>query len=171
MSSHGSRRGTIVQILLVASVLVAVGSVGYAIAAPEEGQSVTEFYLLTENESGDLVADNYPTEVQRGENRSLVVGIDNHEHERTTYTVVVELQRVASDASDTRIRDTRELHRFQTTLGHGESWRNQHTVTPRMTGERLRLHYRLYRGSTTPPLNRSAAYRELYLWLNVTEAR
>jgi len=54
----------------------------------------TEFYLLTENESGDLVAAGYPTNMTRGESGSLVVGIGNQGHESVEYTVVVELQRV-----------------------------------------------------------------------------
>jgi len=58
--------------------LVAVASVGYAVAVPKEGESFTEFYLLTEGEDGELVADGYPTEFVRGEGQPLVVGVGNN---------------------------------------------------------------------------------------------
>jgi uncharacterized membrane protein len=77
------------------ALVVAVSSVGYAIVEREAGARYTELYLLTETEGGELVANNYPTEYVRGESRSIVVGIRNHEREQVRYTTVVELQRVA----------------------------------------------------------------------------
>jgi uncharacterized membrane protein len=163
-----SRTDAALNVLLVVSVLLAVGSVGYAVAVPKTGESFTEFYLLTENESGDLVADDYPTNLVRGEDASLVVGVSNHEHEPTAYTVVAELQRVQVANNSTRVLDEQELRRFRTRLAHNETWHHSHTVTPTMTGERLRLQYLLYRGE--PPTDPSArtAYRELHLWVNVS---
>lgn len=164
----GSQTDAILNIVLVLSVVLAVSSVGYAVAVPKQGESFTEFYLLTENETGDLVADDYPTEFELGESHELVVGIGNQEHERTNYTVVVEIQRVEIVDNETRVRDATELRRFQTTVEDNETWHRQHSVTPQMTGEQLRLQYLLYRGDPGPSLNRSAAYRELHLWVNVT---
>lgn len=166
--SPASRTDAALNVLLVVSILLAAGSVGYAVTVPKEGERFSEFYLLTEGEDGELVADGYPTEFQRGESRSLIVGIGNQEHERTAYTVVAELQRVERVGNDTRVRERRELRRFQPTLGHNETWHRQHEVTPEMTGERLRLQYLLYRGSPPETLNQSTAYREVHLWVNVT---
>jgi uncharacterized membrane protein len=166
--SPESRIDAVLNVVLVLSVLLAVGSVGYAVAVPKQGESFSEFYLLTENESGQLVADDYPTEFERGESRSLVVGIGNQEHERVNYTVVVELQRVAIANNSTTVQEASELRRFRTTLAHNETWTRQHNVTPQLTGDRLRLQYRLYRDDGALPTNRSAAYRELHLWVNVT---
>jgi uncharacterized membrane protein len=166
-----SRSDAALNVLLVVSVLLATGSVGYAVAVPKTGESFTEFYLLTENESGDLVADDYPTDLTRGEDASLVVGVSNHEHEPTDYTIVTELQRVQVANNSTRVLDEQELRRFQTRLAHNETWHRDHTVTPTTTGERLRLQYLLYRGD--PPASPSArtAYRELHLWVNVSAPR
>jgi uncharacterized membrane protein len=166
--SPASRTDAALNVLLVVSILLAAGSVGYAVTVPKEGERFSEFYLLTEGEDGELVADGYPTEFQRGESRSLIVGIGNQEHERTAYTVVAELQRVERVGNETRVRERRELRRFQPTLGHNETWHRQHEVTPEMTGERLRLQYLLYRGSPPETLNQSTAYREVHLWVNVT---
>lgn len=163
-----SQTDAILNVLLVVSVLLAVGSVGYAVAVPKDGESFSEFYLLTENDSGELVADGYPTEFQQGEPQELVVGVGNHEDEQVGYTVIVEVQRVNIVNNETRIRDTTELRRFQTTIQDNETWQRQHSVASRMTGERLRLQYLLYRGDPGQQLNRSDAYRELHLWVNVT---
>jgi uncharacterized membrane protein len=164
-----SSTDAILNVILVVSVLLAVGSVGYAVAVPKQGESFTEFYLLTENETGALVADDYPTEFTAGESQELVVGIGNHEHETVNYTVVVEIQRVEIINNETQIGNTTELRRFSPTVSDNSTWRQQHTVAPEMTGDRLRLQYLLYRGTPPTPLNRSASYRELHLWVNVTQ--
>ena len=163
-----SSTDAILNVVLVISVLLAVGSVGYAVAVPKQGEAFTEFYLLTENESGDLVADGYPTEFTAGESQELVVGVGNHEHEWTNYTVVIEIQRVEIINNETQIQNATELRRFRPAVADNETWQQQHTVAPEMTGERLRLQYLLYQGEPTRPLNRSSAYRELHLWVNVT---
>ena len=165
-----SQTDAVLNLVLVISVLLAVGSVGYAVAVPKQGESFTEFYLLTENESGALVADDYPTEFERGQSRQVTVGIGNQEYERTNYTVIVELQRVTIVDNETRVDEATELRRFSPTVDHNETWHRQHTITPQTTGERLRLQYLLYRGDPSTPLNRSAAYRELHLWVNVSAA-
>jgi len=173
-----SRTDAVLNVLLVASVLLATASVGYAVAVPKEGESFTQFYILTENEDGELVADDYPTEFTQGESKSLVVGIGNQEHRAMNYTVVVELQEVRIENESTTATDggnlsitvvnESELRRFQTELAHNETWHLQHNVTPTTTGERLRLTYLLYQGE--PPANPTVenAYRELHLWVNVS---
>ncbi|MFC6723339.1 DUF1616 domain-containing protein [Halobium palmae] len=158
----------VLNVVLVASLLLAVGSVGYAVAVPKQGESFSELYLLTENESGALVADDYPTEFTAGDSQSLIVGIGNHEHQRMNYTVVTALQRVSIENNTTRVREQTELHRFQTTLPSNETWQLEHTVTPRLTGERLRLVYLLYRGAPPEDPTVANAYRENHLWVNVT---
>lgn len=163
-----TRADAALNVLLAISVILAVASVGYAVAVPKQGESFTELYLLTENEDGELVADNYPTEFIRGESKSLVVGIGNQEHEPVNYTVVTELQRVQIHNNSTSVQEERELRRLRTRLAHNETWHLQHNVTPTMTGTRLRLTYLLYKG--TPPAEPTVdnAYREVHLWINVT---
>lgn len=166
--SPASRTDAALNVLLVVSILLAVGSVGYAVAVPKDGEQFSEFYLLTEGEDGELVADDYPTEFQQGESQSVIVGIGNQEHEQMRYTVVVELQRVERVGNETRVHERSELHRFQPTIGHNETWHRQHQITPQMTGNGLRLQYLLYRGSAPSTVDQSSAYRELHLWTNVT---
>jgi uncharacterized membrane protein len=165
-----SRTDAALNVLLVISLVVAVSSVGYAVAVPKQGESFSEFYLLTEDESGELVADDYPTELVAGESRSLVVGIGNQEHRTVEYTVVVELSRVAVENNSTRVLDEERLRTFETRLGHNETWQRPHSVTPELTGDRLRLTYLLYRGSPPSEPTTENAYRELHLWVNVTSS-
>ena len=176
-----TRTDAVLNVLLALSVMLAVSSVAYAVAVPQPGEAFTEFYLLTENEDGELVADDYPTEFVEGEGQSLVVGIGNHEHRPVNYSVVVELQEVRIENSSANVvngtetgnlsvtvEQEEELRRFQTQVAHNETWHLQHNVTPTMTGERLRLTYLLYEGQPPADPTVDNAYRELHLWVNVT---
>lgn len=174
LTTAESQKEQALNILLVCSVLLAVGSVGYAVAVPKQGAAFSEFYLLTETEDGERVADEYPTELTRGEPTRLVVGIGNHEHESVNYTVVVALQRVTiindtdSNTTTVQVQEQRELRQFTTELADNSTWQQRHTIEPTLTGERLRLVYLLYRGP--PPTTPTAenAYHEVHLWVNVS---
>ncbi|WP_299263324.1 DUF1616 domain-containing protein [Halorientalis sp.] len=163
-----SRTDAALNVLLVLSVLLAVSSVAYAVAVPNQGESFTEFYLLTEDEDSDLVADDYPTEFSVGENRSLVVGVTNQEHEPTEYSVLVQLQRVRTANNSTRVLASERLRQFEVRLADNETWHQRHTIRPTMTGQRLRLAYLLYRGAPPESPSVESAYRTTHLWINVT---
>jgi len=166
-----TRTDTALNVLLVASVLLAAASVTYAVAVPKQGEAFTEFYVLTENETGDLVADDYPTEFTVGESKPLHVGIGNHEHRQLDYTVVVELQEVTVRNNTTQMHAEQELQRFGAAVDANRTWQQQLNVTPTMEGQRLRLAFLLYQD--TPPAEPTVdnAYRELHLWVNVTTTR
>jgi uncharacterized membrane protein len=158
------------NVLLALSVLLAMGSVGYAIAVPKDGERFTELYVLTESDDGNLVADDYPTNFTRGEGKPLVVGIGNQEHEEVTYSLVVALHRVETATNETTVLERQELSRERTTLSHNETWHRPYEVVPTMTGENLRLTFLLYKSSAPAQPTVDNAYREVHLWVNVTEA-
>jgi len=155
------------SVLLVVSVLLALGSVGYAVAVPPQGEQFTEFYLLSETSEGELVADDYPETMTEGETAELIVGIGNNEYETTSYTVVVQLQTVETTNNSTTVLERTELNRFDATVAHNETHRERHTLRPTRPGENLRVQYLLYEG--TPPSEPTGenAYRELHLWIDV----
>jgi len=157
--------------VLVVAVLVAAGSGAYAVLAPQNDQSFTEFYLLSENQTGEVVADDYPTTVEPGEQRTLVAGIANHENRPTTYSVVVELQRVEVRNGSATVTESQRVGQFRRRVGVNETVRLRHSITPEMTGNRLRLQYLLYVGD--PPSNPTTenAYRNVHIWMNVTNSR
>ncbi|MDG5776179.1 DUF1616 domain-containing protein [Haloarculaceae archaeon H-GB11] len=159
----------ILTVGLIVSVILAVGSVGYAVSAPTESESFTEFYLLTEGKNGSLTAEDYPKEFVSGSGKSMVVGVNNHEYQPSQYTVVIVIQRVRSSSLSTRVMAEQELYRLQTPrLEHNESWQRQHQVNPTMSGHRLRLQYLLYRGTVPENPTIETAYREAHLWINVS---
>ena len=168
------------NVLLVITVVLATASVGYALGVPKESEQFSELSLLTEGEDG-LVADDYPTALERGASRSLVVGIRNREHDTTEYSLIGKLQRVAvqrpgndsvndstGESVSVSVRDEETVARFDPELDHGETWTRRHEVTPTLTGENLRLTYLLYAGD--PPKDPAVenAYREVHLWVDVS---
>lgn len=162
---------TIASVLLVVAVLAAVGSVGYAVATPYQSTPSTTMYLATENETGSLVTAGYPSGVTVGEGTDLVLGLQNSEERRQEYTVVIQLERVETSSSGTRISESAEVDRLHTVVPAGATWNSSQTVGPGMVGEDLRLHYYLYRGETAPATPTSAtAYRDVYIWVNVSNA-
>jgi uncharacterized membrane protein len=180
-----TRADAALNVLLVVSVVLAVGSVGYAVMVPPDGEQFSAIYLLTEDDDGELVADDYPTEFVQGESQELVVGIDNHEGERTEYTVVVLEQDVEvvenetaleegeanATVNETVVREQRELDRFETTVANNESWHQTYDLEPTMTGENQRIVWLLFPGGEVPaePSMADTEY-SVHLWVDVSES-
>ncbi|NUC72785.1 DUF1616 domain-containing protein [Haloterrigena sp. SYSU A558-1] len=165
-----TRADAALNVVLVLSLLLAVGSVGYAVAVPPDGEQFSAVYILTEDDDGELTADNYPTEFTQGESEEIVLGVDNHEHRTVDYTAVLVEQRVSVADNETTVEEQRELDRFETRLGHNESWHHQHELEPTMTGENVRLVWLLYPGGDVPeePSADTTEY-SAHLWVNVSE--
>lgn len=158
------RRTTLANVALGASAIGTVGTLAYAIATPPDGESFSEFYLVTENGDGEYTAGDYPTTLTAGQPQSMIVGVENHEGKPVTYEIGAELQRVA--VTDRTVEVLERADRTQETirLGNGQSAHVEPVLTPTITGEELRLQYTLYRdGVDDPP------YRELQLWVDVLE--
>ncbi|GAB6878826.1 hypothetical protein JCM17823_11000 [Halorubrum gandharaense] len=156
------------NVVLALSILLAVGSVGYAIAVPPQGEQFTEFYLLTENDDDELVADGYPEQMDVGETAELIVGIENNEHQQTEYTAVVQLQEVTGEGNETTVVDREEIDRFTASLEHNETRHERHTLQPTRSGEDLRVQYLLYTDGEIPDEpTRETAYRDLHIWIDV----
>lgn len=122
------------NVVLILGIVLAISSVGYGVMMSADGEQFSEFYLLTEDEDGELIADNYPSEFDQDENQHLIVGISNHEYETADYTVVVQLQRIEQEGNETTVLEHQELNQFQTRLAHNETWHHDHEVTPPISG-------------------------------------
>ena len=165
-----SRTDAALNVLLAVSVLLAIGSVGYAVAVPPQGEQFTEFYLLTEQPDGELVADEYPQNITIDEQPELIVGIENHEYESREYTVIVQLQDVTIEGNNTTVTERTEIDRFATTVAHNETYQELRPISPTRTGENLRVKYLLYADEVPATPTADTAYRDLHLWVNVSEA-
>jgi uncharacterized membrane protein len=167
----GGGANAAVNVALVLSVVLSVAVVGYAFAAPQDGERYSELTLVTENESGEYVAGDYPENFTAGEERGLTVGVENDEQVETEYTIVTQVERVETNASGggVTILETSELRRATMTLDPGERRYDDHAVAPETTGEDLRLSYYLYKGEAPETAGADTAYRHVYLWIDVTD--
>ncbi|WP_440771917.1 DUF1616 domain-containing protein [Natronorubrum sp. DTA28] len=167
---ESNSRGTvIVNVLLIVSVLLALGTVSYAIALPQDGERFSSAYILTEDD-GELVTDGYPTEYDGEDAQEIVFGIDNQEHRTVEYTTVFAIQEVEVQNDETIVVEQEELERFDAELAHGESWHHEHEIDPPMTGDDLRLVWLVYLDREPPeePTLENAD-RSVHLWIEVDE--
>jgi len=142
-----SRTDMILTIILVFSMALAAGMIYFVITTPKIGERFTEFYIL--DPSGK--AENYPTEMKYNFPSTIIVGVVNHEFTSLNYTVQVVLDKEI--LTDTSIR-----------LNHNETWENNVTFAPDKTGSDMKLEFWLFKED-----NFTVPYRELHLWVNVTE--
>lgn len=160
----------VVLLVLLVSVLAAVVTMSAVLLAPQDGETYSTVALVTEGDSGDLVASGYPTDFVQGEGRALTILVKNDEHVETTYTVVAEVQRVDTDGGAMTVLDEEEVLRVRQTVAAGDRWTASHTITPTLVGEDLRLKYYLYRGQASQDPSGENAYRDLHLWITVSES-
>ena len=142
-----SRTDMILTIILVFSIALAAGMIYFVITTPKIGERFTEFYIL--DPSGK--ADNYPTEMKNNSPSTILVGVVNNEYTPLNYTVRVVL-------------DNEVLTDTLFNLAHNGTWENNVTFAPDKTGSDLKLEFWLFKDD-----NFTAPYRELHLWVNVTE--
>jgi uncharacterized membrane protein len=71
------------SVLLIASILGAIGVLGYVLATPKVGEKFTEFYVL----GSEGEAAGYPAERSVGDEATIILGIVNHEQEQVSYRV------------------------------------------------------------------------------------
>jgi uncharacterized membrane protein len=157
----------LLNLVLVLLVVGAVVALTYAFVVPPGAQPYSEFYLLSEDNQGDLVTSNYPENLVQGTGYQFYVGINNHEGRVTNYTVVGELQRVQTEGSDVAVRDRERVAQFRITLEPGETAREGRTVTPHLDGQNLRLVYYLFKGKVPASPSSESAYRTTYVWVDV----
>ena len=163
-----SRADALLNILLVASIVLAVGTVVFAITFPPQGEQFSELYILTEDDDGELVASGYPTEFVQGESAEIVLGVGNNEHRTVEYTVVVVEQEVETVDNESVVHEQRELERFHRQLAHNDTWHHTHELEPTIEGNDTRILWLLYVDDDAPaePTEENADYT-VHLWVDV----
>ncbi|MFC7164563.1 DUF1616 domain-containing protein [Halospeciosus flavus] len=151
------------RIAVVATAVLATTALLIGVVAPYDGTTYTETALFTENESGALVAGNYPTDRNAGDVDPLVYRLVNHEGRAVDYGVVYSCQRVGSGGS---VEEAVELSRLTERVEAGGSLRITDPPTCPLDGERVRLVFSLYRGSIPDDPSMDEDYRTLTLWVN-----
>jgi uncharacterized membrane protein len=136
---------------LAISVLALVGSVAYVAIVPHEQEPFTEFFILGPGGT----ADNYTTEYVQGESGTVIIGIANHEHRAVNYTMDVRLENrslpLPENLKNIKLDDNTTLE-------------EPLEITPSFEGENMELEFLLFNET-----EKDIPYRDLRLWINVTE--
>ena len=150
-----SRLDNALTIVLILSIVIAIGMVYFVITTPKIGEKFTEFYVLDINGK----ADNYQTELNLVSNPNsdytYIVGVSNHEYGIVNYTMRVALSNVTLS--------TQEI-----TIDHNQTWEQNVMTRPSKvwsgiipTGTNLKLEFLLFKEH-----NFTEPYRNLHLWVN-----
>jgi len=123
---------TLAVIMLVA-VLTAIGSLGYAMTTPGQGDRYTEFYI-TEYDAAE-----YTYETTAEQPVYLTMVIVNHEHEPKGYRV-----EIVSGGDSIRSLTTG-------TLDHDEEWRSRVDFVLSVPGENRKVEFYLYADNSSEP--------------------
>jgi uncharacterized membrane protein len=146
-----SRLETALTLLLLASVLVSAATVAYVIINPRPGEGFTEFYLL----GPDGTSSGYPTSLNAGDSGQVTVGVVNQEKRTVDYQLAVLL-----DGNPLPLQTQEENIR----IGNNERWERTVSFAPEVSGNNMKLQFLLYKDADL-----SEPYRELHLWIDVTE--
>ncbi|AFV22714.1 hypothetical protein Mpsy_0503 [Methanolobus psychrophilus R15] len=146
-----SRLENALTLLLLASVLVSAVTVAYVIINPRLGEGFTEFYLL----GPDGTSSGYPTSLNAGDSGQVTVGVVNQEERTVDYQLAVLL-----DGNPLPLQAQEENIR----VGNNERWERTVSFAPEVSGNNMKLQFLLYKDADL-----SEPYRELYLWIDVTE--
>lgn len=150
------------SLALGVGIVALVAATAFVGVTPVQAEDYSEVSLVTEDGSGELTAEGYPTTFVAGEGHRLSLALANYEHERVSYAVVVVAQRVGPDGAVTA---RERVDRFGATLDHGESTVVDRRIDPTLTGDDVRLRFLVYEG--TAPDGGAEADHTLQLWVDV----
>lgn len=162
----GSTGSKLQAATFVLAVVVLLGTIAYAGATPPPRETFSEFYLLSENDAGDLVAANYTTSFVAGEDQPVHVAIENHEAQVTDYEVVVLAQSVGPNGT---VAGEEQLDRFTVEVPAGERNVVERQLATTRVGESVRLQFLLYKGPAPSNPDVENADLTLHLWVDVVE--
>jgi uncharacterized membrane protein len=169
--SGGTWVDRVLNVVLLLSIVVAVGATIYVIMVPKEGEHFTEFYILgPQGKAAD-----YPRELQSGGSYSVIIGIGNHEYRNITYMVEIDAVNMSFDpATNLSILDAMvTLDRFPVVLSHNTTQEIPWNFTAPPAGYN-RLEFLLFNETVPDDGVRSmdrinASYRDLHLWVTVLQ--
>lgn len=166
--SSTSRAEWVLSLVLIAVLLVAVGTTIFIIVSPQEGERFTEFYIL--GPTGK--AADYPVEFMAGTPQTVIIGIGNHESRDIAYTVetFAVKSRFNRATNETVIVSATPLDRFSVTVPDNRTVEQPYTFRI-MDSDVDRVVFLLF--MEAPPEDISpdnltrAGYRNLHLRLRV----
>ncbi|HMK54192.1 MAG TPA: DUF1616 domain-containing protein, partial [Methanobacteriaceae archaeon] len=140
-----SRIDKLLSIILILTILLAIGATAYIIIKPKQGEKFTEFYIL----GPDGKASGYPTNLTTGQNASMIIGVVNHEQVPTTYKLVVNVGNITLKDETITLKDKEKME-------------IPFTFTASEPGQK-KMEFLLYK---LP--NQTDVYRNLHLWYTIS---
>lgn len=137
------------SIALIIAVLGAGAALIYTVASPRSGEKFTEFYILNENGR----ADDYPTQLDMGEEARLILGIINREQDIVAYRVDIRIDGVINGEVGPVL------------LEPDQKYEQLISLTPEKPGDGQKVEFLLYKQGQTE------VSESLRLWINVEESR
>ncbi|HOW05346.1 DUF1616 domain-containing protein [Methanospirillum hungatei] len=169
--TEGNRTDKILSIILLISILAAIGTTIFVIVFPKEGEKFTEFYILGEKR----MAADYPDRLFIGEEYPMYIGVGNHEYRNVSYTIEVHQITMETDESGNVSYITRMnmTDRLSVAVPHNETVTLPYNLTAADKGYN-RIEFLLFNESVPDRsvwgmerINQS--YRDLHLWVKVLE--
>ena len=169
--TEGNRTDKILSIVLLISIIAAIGTTIFVIAFPKEGEKFTEFYILGEKR----MAADYPDRLFIGEEYPMYIGVGNHEYRNVSYTIEVHQITMETDESGNVSYITRMnmTDRLSVAVPHNETVTLPYNLTAADKGYN-RIEFLLFNESVPDRsvwgmerINQS--YRDLHLWVKVLE--
>lgn len=139
------------RIFLVLSFFVLLGTVAYVFMVPQDKEPFTEFYIL----GPERMAENYKTDYIQGESGTYIIGITNKEYRTMNYTMDVRLENKSLPLPE-------DLQNIR--LAHNTTLEEPLEITPSIEGKNMELEFLLFNET-----EKNIPYRDLRLWINVTE--
>jgi uncharacterized membrane protein len=138
-------RDKIITAVLIVLVIGAIGALVYVARQPRSVEKFTEFYIL--NDAGKT--ENYPGTIIAGQGAKVILGVINHEHETTTYSIEITLGG----------KNIQQIDPF--ILNAEEKKEQEVTITPVQIGDKQELEFLLDKGDS------SDVYESVHLWIDV----
>ncbi len=137
----------VLSVVLVLSVLAAIGAVAYTVAAPRAGEGFTEFYVL----GLEGAVKDYPSKLVVGEEAIVIVGIVNHEGGQTSYHIEVITDAVRNGEVGPLV------------LADEDKWEEEVSFVPQQAGDNQKVEFMLYSNKEMEPCS------TVHLFIDVTE--
>ena len=139
--------GKTLSIILVVTIIGAIGTLGYVIIKPKVEEAFTEFYVL--GPEGEAAG--YSRDMVVGEEGKVILGIINREHRTVSYQIEVVVDGVEQPEPEAIV------------LEHNEKREVEVSFRVELPGANQRVEFRLYNGET------GALSRSLHFDVNVAE--
>lgn len=172
------------NIILIASIIIACGSLVYVITTPKTGEKFTEFYIL----GSEGIADNYPRNITTNDTANVIIGIANHEYQQINYTVEIWLINQTTNENITTYHNAWFLDKKNVALNHSiidinrewtAQWEYNYSFSINKTGL-YKMSFMLFKEKTqeyntsydyldTIEEKLESAYRECHIYIEITE--